>query len=59
MELKVSIRNVYGTDRIYPADAMTRNVAKRLGVKTFNHDQIEMLKELGHTVVADAQPVQL
>lgn len=50
MEIQVSIRNVYGITKIYPANEAARNVAKIAGTKTLSLAMIDATKALGHTI---------
>ena len=50
MEIKVRIKNIYGTECIYPA-CMTAIKLKALGSnKTFSQGDIETIKALGYAV---------
>jgi len=48
MALQVQIRNVYGNELVYPVCEQAKLFTQLLGVKTFNHHQIETLKQLGY-----------
>lgn len=49
-------RVVYGTYRIYPANAQAAAVAALMGVKTFNPSQIADIGSLGFAMVAVPDP---
>ena len=60
MIAQVQIRNVYGEEKIYPADAATRIFAEIAGTKTLTRQTISRIKALGYVVeVVNAQPVTL
>ncbi len=50
MEITVSIKNVYGVERIYPVCNKAQAFARIANAKTFNPLVIDMIKDLGYTV---------
>ena len=48
MTLQIQFRSVYGNDLVYPVCDQAKLFAKLLNVKTFNHHQIETIKQLGY-----------
>ena len=48
--IEVEIRSVYGTNLLYPVNTSARIFAKMLGVKTFNRQQVQCMRDLGYTV---------
>jgi hypothetical protein len=50
MIITVSVRNVYGTDKIYPADDTAALFANLTGTKTFSAAHLRVIRALGYTV---------
>ena len=50
MQIKVSIKNVYGSDLIYPGCDNAKEFAKLTGTKTLSQSAIESIKRLGYAV---------
>lgn len=48
--VKVSIKSVYGMEKIYPANAWAEIFAEMLGQKTLTRDNIAHIKRLGFQV---------
>jgi hypothetical protein len=48
--IEVELRNVYGNNLMYPVNTTARIFAKMLGVKTFNRQQVQCMRDLGYTV---------
>jgi hypothetical protein len=48
--VKVELKNVYGKGLIYPRNATAFIFAKMLGVKTFNLEQVQGMRDLGYVV---------
>jgi len=48
--LEVSIKTVYGVERIYPMNDAAKMLANLLGRKTFNTKDLESLKNLGYEI---------
>jgi len=55
MHAKVTIKTIYGQDRVYPANDVAFALAALLGSKTFTREQIANAKELGYTFEIKAQ----
>ena len=51
----VTIKTIYGQDRVYPANDVAYALAGLLGSKTFTREQIAKAKELGYTFEIKAQ----
>jgi len=49
--LEVSIKTVYGVERIYPMNDNARSITHLIGKKTFTREDIEVLKRLGFEIV--------
>ena len=47
MDLRILVKNVYGTKRFYPACEKSMLVAKMFGQKTISESKIKILEELG------------
>jgi len=50
MEIKVSIKNVYGVERIYPQCKISQSFSRLMRKKTFDRDEIQEIKTMGYTV---------
>ena len=50
MQIKVSIKNVYGVERIYPINQKAIYFTHLTNKKTFDRDEIEVIKKLGYQV---------
>jgi hypothetical protein len=48
--VQVEIRNVYGRNMLYPVNQTAYAFAALLGVKTFNKQQVQGMKDLGYVV---------
>ena len=48
--VEVEIRNVYGNSLLYPVNTTARIFAQMLGVKTFNRQQVQCMRDLGYIV---------
>lgn len=55
MHALVTIKTIYGQDRVYPANDVAYALAALLGAKTFTREQIAKAKELGYTFEIKAQ----
>lgn len=53
--ITVTIKSVYGVDRIYPACDTSRLLAELTGAKTFKADHIKTIKELGYTIEVETK----
>ena len=49
-EIKVSIKNVYGNELIYPECDKAKAFAKISGRKTISEDHIELIQSLGFEI---------
>ena len=50
MHITVSVRSVYGSDLVYPADDQAALFAALVGAKTFNARQLATIRALGYAV---------
>ena len=50
MHITVSVRSVYGSDLVYPADVQAALFAALVGAKTFNARQLATIRALGYAV---------
>lgn len=50
MEIKVTIKSVYGVDKIYPACFQAKLFAEIAGTKTLTDSTIDKIKELGFVI---------
>lgn len=48
--IKVTLRNVYGEEKIYPACVQAEAFAEIANQKTLTYSQIKLIKKLGFTV---------
>lgn len=51
MDIKVTIKNIYGVDKVFPADEKARLLAELAGTKTLTTSAIELIKKLGFKVL--------
>jgi hypothetical protein len=56
MQIKVTVKDIYGNRAIYPACDTAKLLAKLAGTKTITVHALETIKQLGY-VVEVAQPV--
>ena len=56
-EFVVNIRSVFGNERIYPISESALLIAKLMERKTFNRNDIEIIKKLGFSVSVEAQTI--
>ena len=47
-EIRVVVKNVYGTDKVYPYCMKARNFAEIAGTKTLTRDTLRLIKLLGY-----------
>jgi len=59
MHALVTIKTIYGQDRVYPANDTAMALAALLGSKTFTREQIAKAKELGYTFEIQAPVVTI
>ena len=50
MTIKIRLKSVYGNTLIYPANEIAEQLVKLTGRKTFNKDDLKIVKELGYTI---------
>ena len=50
MEIKVSIKTVYGVERIYPKCKISNSFSRLMRKKTFDRDEIQEIKTMGYFV---------
>jgi hypothetical protein len=55
----VTIRSIYGQDRVYPENDTAMALAALLGSKTFTREQIAKAKALGYTFEIKAPEVTI
>ena len=51
----IKIRSVYGNRLIYPVNSLAIAVAKLMGKKTFNKDEIDSIKRIGFEVQVEQE----
>ena len=49
-EIRVVVKNVYGTDKVYPYCMKARNFADIAGTKTLTRDTLRLVQLLGYQV---------
>jgi hypothetical protein len=59
MHALVTIKTIYGQDRVYPENSTAMALAALLGSKTFTREQIAKAKELGYTFEIKAPVVTI
>ena len=50
MQIKVSIKTVYGVERIYPKCKISTSFSRLMRKKTFDRDEIQEIKTMGYSV---------
>ena len=50
MEITVTVKSVFGTDTVYPADETAQLFTKLTGRKTFTPNDMRTIRQLGYTV---------
>ena len=48
--IQIEVRNVYGNESIYPANAVAVTFARIAGTKTLKRETIALAKTLGYTI---------
>lgn len=51
MEIKVTIKQIYGVDKVYPVDDKAKLFAKLCSTTTLTVSTIEVIKQLGYRVL--------
>lgn len=59
MEITVTIKNVYGEDKVYPACEKSAIFARMLGQKTLTPYDIKNIKDLGYEVMVLTPTIKL
>lgn len=49
-KIKVSVKNVYGNELIYPECEQSKLLAQLTGRKTLTQDAISLIKQLGYEI---------
>jgi hypothetical protein len=50
MQIKVSIKNVYGVERIYPKCKISQSFSRLMRKRTFDREEIQEIKTMGYSV---------
>lgn len=50
MKIQIMIKTVYGVDKFYPADELAYKFANLIGAKTFNINQLKIIKSMGYEI---------
>jgi hypothetical protein len=50
MEIKVSIKNVYGIERIYPQCKISQSFSRLMRKRTFDREEIQEIKSMGYEI---------
>ena len=48
--IKVSIKNVYGVERIYPQCKISKSFSRLMRKRTFDREEIQEIKTMGYSV---------
>lgn len=51
MQIKVQIKSVYGSDKVYPACPDARRFADIAGTKTLGDATLRLIRDLGYSIV--------
>ena len=49
-KIQVAIKQVYGIERIYPVCEIAKKLNRLMNSKTFNRDNIQVIKSLGYSI---------
>jgi len=50
MNIEVSIKNVYGVERIYPMCKISNSFTRLMRKRTLDRDEVQEIKSMGYTV---------
>jgi len=50
MEIKVSIKTVYGVERIYPQCKISQSFSRLMRKRTFDREEIQEIKSMGYEI---------
>ena len=50
MKIEVSIKNVYGVERIYPMCKISNSFTRLMRKRTLDRDEIQEIKSMGYNV---------
>jgi len=50
MKIEVSIKNVYGVERIYPMCKISNSFTRLMRKRTLDRDEVQEIKSMGYTV---------
>jgi hypothetical protein len=53
MDIRISERNVYGNEMLYPANPAAETLARIAGKKTLTMDVLRSARALGHTITVE------
>lgn len=56
--VQVRVRETYGVERIYPVCEIANIFTRLTRQKTFSHENIALIKQLGYTVIVVPQTVK-
>jgi hypothetical protein len=56
--VQVAVRETYGVERIYPVCEIANIFTRLTRQKTFSHENIALIKQLGYTVIVVPQTVK-
>jgi hypothetical protein len=59
MKIIVEVKDVYGSQTIYPVDVLAKGFVKLLGQKTLTSRDIDTIKEMGFTVEVKSPEIKL
>lgn len=59
MDIEVTVKNVYGENKVYPACDTSRKLADLIGTKTFTDRAIQQLRDLGYNIRLLSFPITL
>tara|TARA_R110002072_G_scaffold45732_5_gene127274 strand:+ start:451 stop:624 length:174 start_codon:yes stop_codon:yes gene_type:complete len=57
MEAIVKIKNIYGTDKVYPVNGVAMNLAEMAGNKTLTPESISIAKRLGFVFIVEGATI--
>ena len=57
--IRVTIKHVYGVEKVYPANDLALKLANLLGTKTLTHSALMALKDIGFVIEIAQTPSTL
>ncbi len=49
-KIEISVKNVYGVERIFPANDEAKKFCALIGRKTFDNNHLDIIRSLGYSI---------